>query len=179
MPEHWSTVNEVASLRDGSAVRLRPIGAEDQSRLQDLLDHMSLDDIRRRFFAPIHEFSPQMSWHLSHPDPKREVAIVAVPLDHEELLGVARFAEEEDHRAEYAIVVRTDMKGHGLGYLMLNRLLDQAREHGIVEVWGDVLRDNDAMLTMARELGFRVEEHPVEPGLLRVTKRLDPSSDPA
>ena len=174
MPERGSTVGEVASLRDGSQVRLRPIGAADQSRLQDLLDHMSIDDIRRRFFAPIHEFSPQMAWHLSHPDPKREIAIVAVPLDHEELLGVVRFAEEEDHRAEYAIVVRTDMKGHGLGYLMLQRLLEQARAHGIVELWGDVLRDNDAMLQMAHELGFSVIEHPVEPSLLRVTKRLEP-----
>jgi acetyltransferase len=153
---------------------LRPIGAEDQSRLQDLLDHMSIDDIRRRFFAPIHEFSPQMSWHLSHPDPKREIAIVAVPLDHEELLGVVRLAEEEDHRAEYAIVVRTDMKGHGLGYLMFQRLLEHARARGIIELWGDVLHDNDAMLQMAHELGFTVEQHPLEPGLVRVTKRLDP-----
>ncbi|MBV8649915.1 MAG: GNAT family N-acetyltransferase [Alphaproteobacteria bacterium] len=167
-------IDEVVRLRDGSQVRLRPIGAEDQSRLQGLLDHMSIDDIRRRFFAPIHEFSPQMSWHLSHPDPKREIAIVAVPLGREELLGVVRLAEEEDHRAEYAIVVRTDMKGHGLGYLMFQRLLEQARARGIVELWGDVLHDNDAMLQMAHELGFTVEQHPLEPGLVRVTKRLDP-----
>ena len=174
MPEQRKTVNEVASLRDGSQIRLRPIGPADQSRLQDLLHHMSLDDIRRRFFAPIHEFSPELSWHLSHPDPAREVAIVAVPLDREELLGVARFAEEADRRAEYAIVVRTDMKGHGLGYLMLGRLLEQARTRGLAEIWGDVLRDNDAMLQMVREFGFTVDQHPAEPELLRVTKRLDP-----
>ena len=45
-------------------------------RLQDFLDHMSLEDIRRRFFAPIRELSPELSWHLSHPDPVREVATV-------------------------------------------------------------------------------------------------------
>jgi acetyltransferase len=174
MPERRTTVGEVASLRDGSLIRLRPIGPADQSRLQDLLHHMSLDDIRRRFFAPIHEFSPELSWHLSHPDPEREVAIVAVPLDREELLGVARFAADAERRAEYAIVVRTDMKGHGLGYLLLNRLLEQARERGIAEIWGDVLRDNDAMLLMAREHGFTVEQHPLEPDLLRVTKHFAP-----
>ena len=177
MPEPGSPINEVVSLRDGSEVRLRPIGAEDQSRLQDLLDHMSIDDIRRRFFAPIHEFSPALSWHLSHPDPAREFAIVAVPLDREELLGVARFAEEEGRRAEYAIVVRTDMKGHGLGYLMFGRLIDRARERGIVELWGDVLRDNDPMLQMAHELGFAAEQHPAEPSLLRVRKQLDPAGE--
>jgi acetyltransferase len=176
MSEHGRTIDEVVSLRDGSRIRLRPIGAEDQSRLQDLLDHMSIDDIRRRFFAPIHEFSPQLSWHLSHPDPRREVAIVAVPLDREELLGVVRLAEDEEHRAEYAIVVRTDMKGHGLGYLMFQRLLEQARARGIVELWGDVLRDNETMLQMAHELGFSVMEHPDEPALVRVRKRLDPIS---
>ena len=45
------------------------------------------------------------------------------------------------------------MKGRGLGYLMLNRLFEQARKRGIVELWGDVLRDNEAMLQMAHELG--------------------------
>jgi acetyltransferase len=173
MPEPSTTINEVASLRDGSQIRLRPIGPEDQSRLQDLLDHMSLDDIRRRFFAPIREFSPELSWHFSHPDPAREVAIVAVPLDHEELLGVARLAEDSERRAEYAIVVRTDMKGHGLGYLMLSRLLEEGKKRGLAEVWGDVLHDNEAMVQMVREFGFTVERHPAEPDLLRVTKRLD------
>lgn len=177
MPEHGSPIDEVVSLRDGSQVRLRPIGAADQGRLQDLLDHMSIDDIRRRFFAPIHEFSPALSWHFSHPDPAREVAIVAVPLDREELLGVARFAEGDDRSAEYAIVVRTDRKGHGLGYLMLGRLFEQARARGIVELWGDVLRDNDVMLQIAHELGFTAEQHPDEPGLLRVRKRLEPAAE--
>lgn len=167
--------DEVAILRDGSRVRFRPIGPADERRLQDLLDHMSLDDIRRRFFAPIRALSPELSWHLSHPDPAREIAVAAVPLEGEELLGVARAAAEASGRpAEFAIAVRTDMKGRGIGYLLLRRLLERTRERGITVVWGDVLRDNAAMLKMARELGFEVEQHPVAAELLRVTKRLDP-----
>ena len=167
---------EIVELRDGTTVRLRPIEPADQARLQDLLDHMSLEDIRRRFFAPIREFSPELAFHLSHPDPVREIAIAAVPPTGETLLGVARIAAEgASGRAEYAIVVRTDMKGHGLGYLLLGRLLERAREHGFTEIWGDVMRENDAMLQMAREQGFAVAAHPTEADLLRVTKRLDPA----
>jgi hypothetical protein len=57
---------------------------------------------------------------------------------------------------------------------MLGRLLDRAREHGFTEVFGDVMRDNDAMLLMAREHGFTVADHPAEGDLVRVTKRLEP-----
>ncbi len=166
-------IEEAIELRDGTSVRLRPIEPADETRLQDLLDHMSVEDIRRRFFAPIRQFSPALAFHLSHPDPVREIAIAAVPATGETLLGVARIAAEDAGGcAEYAIVVRTDMKGHGLGHLLLGRLLDHAYEHGFREIWGDVMRDNDAMLQMAREHGFAVTEHPVEADLLRVTKQL-------
>ena len=95
----------------------------------------------------------------------------------ETLLGVTRLASvDDDRRAEYAIVVRTDMKGRGLGYLLFRRLLARAEERGIEEVWGDVLHDNEAMLRMCRELGFAVKRHPVEPELVRVTKRLSRKS---
>jgi acetyltransferase len=167
--------HEVVTLRDGSRVRLRPVAPDDAARLQDLVDHMSLTDVRHRFFAPIRQLSPQLSWHLSHPDPVREVAIAAVPIDGETILGVARLAADEaGQRAEYALSVRTDMKGHGLGYLMLGRLIDHGRAHGFREIWGDVMRDNDAMLLMAREHGFKVVEHPAEADLLRVSKVLEP-----
>jgi len=167
--------SEIVTLRDGSRVRLRPVTPEDGPRLQDLLDHMSLADIRHRFFAPIRQLSPALSWHLSHPDPRREVAIAAVAIEDEHLLGVARLAADEAGRhAEYALTVRTDMKGHGLGYLLLGRLVEHGRRHGFREIWGDVMRDNDAMLLMAREHGFAVVEHPIEPDLLRVRKTLEP-----
>jgi acetyltransferase len=161
------------TLPDGTRLRLRDIGPADAPLLQDLLHHMSLADIRLRFFAPLKELSPALVFRLSHPDPDRDIAIAALPEASDEFLGVARLAADETGRhGEYALAVRTDMKGHGIGYLLLNRLLARARGKGIAEVSGDVMRENEAMLLMARELGFTLDEHPHEAELVRVRKRL-------
>jgi acetyltransferase len=166
-------MEEQATLPDGAVVRLRDVGPADAERLQDLVHHMSLADIRLRFFAPVRDLSPELVFRLSHPDPSREIAIAALPLDEESFLGVARIAADDTLReGEYAIAVRTDMKGHGVGYLLFGRLIERARALGIRELWGDVLRENDAMLLMAREHGFAVSDHPDEAELVRVRRKL-------
>jgi acetyltransferase len=160
-------------LRDGSRVRLRSIEPSDEQLLQDLLDHMSLEDIRLRFFAPLRHLGPALAHQLSNPDPHRDIALAALPLAGEEILGVGRLAADDTLRcAEYALAVRSDMKGHGLGFVLLTRLLDRARTRGIAEIWGDVMRENQPMLQMCRELGFIVADHPDEAHLYRVTKPL-------
>jgi acetyltransferase len=154
-------------------VRLRPIEPADEPLLQDLLDHMSLEDIRLRFFAPLRHLGAALAHQLSNPDPLRDIALAASPLAGEEILGVGRLAADSTlRRAEYALAVRTDMKGHGLGFVLLTHLLDHARMRGITEIWGDVMRENEAMLQMCRELGFVAADHPDEGHLYRVTRRL-------
>jgi len=164
---------ETVELRDGSRVRLRPIEPGDEPLLQDLLDHMSREDVRQRFFAPIRHLGPTLAHKLSNPDPLRDIALAALPFESEEILGVGRLsADGARQRAEYALAVRTDMKGHGLGFVLLTHLLDRARTRGIAEIWGDVMRENQAMLQMCRELGFAVTGHPDEADLYRVERRL-------
>ncbi len=67
---------------------------------------------------------------------------------------------------------RTDLKGRGLGYLLMSRLIEVARVGGLSEIFGNVLRENEPMLKMARELGFAVTPHPDEAEVVRVSKRL-------
>jgi acetyltransferase len=134
---------------------------------------MSFEDIRLRFFAPLRHLGAALAHHLSNPDPRREFALAALPLVSEEILGVGRIAADDAlRRAEYALTVRTDMKGHGLGFILLTHLLDHARARGLAEIWGDVMRENQAMLQMCHELGFAISDHPDEAHLCRVTKRL-------
>src|SRR5205823_7799971 len=90
-------------------------------------------------------------------------------------LGVARFhADPDRRRAEYAIAVRSDWKGHGLGYLLMTRLIAVAREWRIGELVGQVLRENRPMLAMCRELGFSVATERTDPAIMRVRKALIP-----
>jgi acetyltransferase len=53
----------------------------------------------------------------------------------------------------------------------MDRILAYAGSRGIGEIWGNVLAENDAMLALARDLGFRVAQLPDEPGVARITKR--------
>jgi acetyltransferase len=89
------------------------------------------------------------------------------------VLGVVHFfADPDNRRAEYAIAVRSDWQGRGVGYLLMNRLIDIARRRGIGELIGEVLRENEAMLHMCREFGFTVAAAPGDPALVTVTKAL-------
>ena len=54
-------------------------------------------------------------------------------------------------------MVRSDMKGTGLGYRLMQQMIDYARESGLQQVFADVLRENHAMREMAKEFGFVVQ----------------------
>ena len=86
------------------------------------------------------------------------------------------FADPDRRLAEYAIAVRTDWKGRGIGYLLMNRLIEIARQSGVGELIGEVLRENGPMLEMCRGLGFAVAPDPNEVGVLRVRKPLAPGT---
>jgi acetyltransferase len=139
--------------------------------LQDLAAHMSHEDLRLRFFTPVRGLTHAVAARLSQLDYDRELALLAerdgVPL------GVAHFFADPDNlRAEYAIAVRSDWKGRGLGYLLMTRIIDIARQRGIRELVGEVLRENAPMLQMCRELDFSIAPEPRDPAVMTVRKRL-------
>lgn len=161
-----------AAARDGTPIALRPVRPEDESRLQDLFAHMTREDQRLRFFAPMRVLSHELAARLAHPDYDRQLALLA---EYEgDTLGVARYAATEDRRrAEFAVAVRSDWKGRGVGYLLMTRLIEAARTAGIGELFGDVLHENKPMLHMCRSLGFRLAANPDDPAMTTVRKTLD------
>jgi acetyltransferase len=158
-------------LRDGTEIELRPIRPEDETLLHDLASHMTPEDLRRRFLAPIRALSHQLAARLTQIDYDREMALVAMQRD--TVLGIARyFADPDRLQAEYAVAVRSDWKGRGVGYVLMQRLIEIARKYGIGELVGDVLRENEPMLAMCRELGFGMRADPNDAALIRVRKAL-------
>jgi hypothetical protein len=92
------------------------------------------------------------------------MAFVAIDAGSGDLLGVARLAADPDYtRAEYAIVVRSDLHGRGLGWSLMEHLLAYARSEGLERIEGIVLAENTEMLAMAQELGFSVAPDPGGP----------------
>jgi acetyltransferase len=141
---------------------------------------MSPEDLRLRFFAAVRGLSHAVAERLAHVDYDRAMALVA--LKDEVALGVARFHAELDpqiklgRRAEYAIAVRSDWKGRGLGYLLMTRLIAVAQEWGVGELVGQVLSENHRMLAMCRELGFSIAADPNDPRIMQVRKVLMPQA---
>jgi acetyltransferase len=167
-PRHLETAER---LRDGTSLRVRPLRPGDEPMLHDLAAHMSHEDLRLRFFTPVRGLTHAVAARLSQLDYDRELAVLA---EHDDVaVGVVHFFADPDNvRAEYAIAVRSDWKGRGLGYLLMTRLIDIAAQRGIRELVGEVLRENEPMLQMCRELGFTIAPDPRDATIMLVRKKL-------
>ncbi|QPC42640.1 bifunctional acetate--CoA ligase family protein/GNAT family N-acetyltransferase [Kaustia mangrovi] len=161
--------------RGGTDYLLRPVRPEDEARAVEMLKRCSLEDIRMRFFASIGVFTHAFAARMTQIDYDREMVFVAQPVGADgepadEICGIARLAADPDNEAaEYAIIVRSDLKGQGLGYAMMSELLAYARKKGIASVFGDILKSNRAMLQMTHELGFTRTAESAEDGIVTMS----------
>ena len=145
--------------RGGEHVLIRRVQPEDIALYPDFLADVSAEDLRLRFFARIAELSAAEGDKLSHLDYRHEMVFLALDEDTGRMLGLVRLKDELDEEtAEFAILVRSRFKGHGLGWLLMRRIIDYAKEKGLRRVYGDVLAENTTMLQMCAELGFHVVE---------------------
>ena len=168
-PQHLETVER---LRDGTVLCVRPLRPEDEPLLHDLAAHMRPEDLRLRFFTPVRGLTHAVAARLSQLDYDREMALIA---EHDRTaLGVAHFFADPDRlRAEYAIAVRSDWKGRGVGFLLMTRLIDIARQWRIAELVGEVMRENKPMLQMCREFGFVITPDLSNTSLVVVRRSLE------
>ena len=170
-------------VRDGSRYAVRPIRPEDGPALQALFARLAPEDIRMRFFSPLKSLPPALAARLTQIDYDREMALIASPIlsptpghgqaPEAEISAVVRISCDPDNeRAEYAILVRSDLKGRGIGYGLMNLIIAHARQRGVQEVFGDVLRENQPMLQLCRDLGFTAMESEEDPALARMVLQI-------
>ena len=161
------------TLRDGAKVFLRPLKVEDAKLYPDFLAEVTHDDLRLRFFAAMRAISPELLDKLIHYDPAHAMAFVAIEEATGKLLGVVRLHDDKDDvNGEFAILLRSRLKGHGLGWLMMKHMIAYAKERGLKTVQGQVLAENTTMLQMCGELGFQIANDE-ERGVKHVTLPLD------
>ncbi|MBZ9798501.1 GNAT family N-acetyltransferase [Mesorhizobium sp. ES1-4] len=152
---------------------IRPIKPADIALYPEFLARISPDDLRLRFLSPRKSFSDQSLKRLTQLDYDRDMAFVALETNSGALSGIGRLSCDPDHAvAEYALLVRTDLQGHGLGWELLRQLVDYAKADGIDRIEGIMLGENTTMLAMCREFGFSTRRHPSEPGLVEATLEL-------
>ena len=175
-PKEWE---RHLKLRDGADIFVRPLRPEDEPLYPPFLAQVTADDLRLRFFAPVREFTHARIARFTQLDYARAMAFIAIEKTSGAMLGVVRLHTDPNYeRGEYAILVRSDLKGHGLGWLLMQQIIEYARAEGLCAIEGQVLRENVTMLAMCRELGFGIKTDAEEPGICVVRLRLRARKSP-
>jgi acetyltransferase len=163
------------TLRDGTAVTIRPIRPEDEDIEQEFVRKLSDESRYFRFRDAVRELSPRVLAQLTRVDYDRHLALIAVTgHDGREIqIAVARYVVDADrHRCEFAIAVADGWQRKGIGTRIMEALMAAARAAGMREMYGEILAGNRKMLEFAAKLGFRARTDESDPGLLRVEKAL-------
>ncbi|WP_225007637.1 MULTISPECIES: GNAT family N-acetyltransferase [Novosphingobium] len=158
--------------RDGTVLSVRAAFAEDEAALADFFDKVSAEDRRFRFLTAVQHLEHEQLQPLTHVDHWRTESFVAFDAASGEIVASAMLAcDAKMDTGEIAISVRSDYRGRGVGWTMLDLLADEACKRGLNRVISIEDRDNHAAIELEREKGF--EAHGVEgdPHLVMLEKR--------
>ncbi len=164
-------LEEVVTLKTGQSVTLRPIRPEDEDAHRAFLGSLSDDDLRLRFFGVVQrDFDHKDIARFTQIDYDREMAFIATAFDENgspEILGVMRTNTKPDNTdAEFAIVVRSDRKGTGLGSLLFEKGIRYTKGRGTNMLSGQTMVENKAMQGLSRKFGFVVSPDPHDEDLV-------------
>lgn len=170
-PSEWQ---RQIDLRDGTRIFARPIQPSDEPLLREFLQHVSKEDLRLRFFGSMKEFSHPFIARLTQLDYARAMAFVAFDATGKEIIGVVRIHSDSVYETgEYAILLKSDLKGRGLGWALMQLIIAYARSEGLKCISGQVFQENTVMLEMCRELGFQIRTDAKDGDLCEVTLALN------
>ena len=142
----------------GERILLRPIKPEDGAQHVEFFGSLTPEDVRMRMFVHMRELSPGQLARMTQIDYDREMAFIATRKRADgssETLGVARVVFDPDNiQGEFAVTVRSELKGKGLGKLLMKKLIRHSRDRGAQEIVGETLSQNQALLGLVKPLGF-------------------------
>ena len=167
-------MRRTVALRDGSTVLIRHVRRDDGVAYKKAYEKIAANDLRNRFFSISKELDPDYLHQLTNVNREREVGLVAVnPHDPHDLWAGGRlYIDPTSRRAEYAAMVRSDRHGLGLGTAILKALIETGSQRGLIEIWGIVSINNQAMLRLASRLGFETRRNTEDVSTNIVSKKL-------
>ena len=169
-PKNWERNDKLA---DGRPIFIRPVRPEDEALFLDFFGNVTPEDLRLRFFGHIKEFSHTFIARLTQIDYARSMCLIAIDPQTGKMLGaVSLHSDARYETGEYAILVSSNLKGCGLGWLLMQTLVAYATEEGLHTISGQVLRKNTTMLAMCREFGFSIANDPGDVGVQIVTRTI-------
>jgi acetyltransferase len=151
----------------GRQLTLRAIRPEDEEQHRAFLEKLDPVDVRMRIFYSRRTIERSELARLTQIDYEREMAFIATALTEaggEETLAVVRALCDPDHvEAEFGIVVRSDLKGGGLGERMMRKIIEHLKTRGVERLVATVLKENVRMLELAKDLGFEFDAEQPDP----------------
>jgi len=166
----------IVEIEPGVRFHVRNVRPADEAGLTQLLERMTPDEIRLRFFCCMRHFGHALVGPLAQLDDPRHIGLVALPQGMDHVVAHAMLIIESDGRcAEFAVIVHRQYGHHGLGRHLIQRLVEEARVRDVRQVYGVVLADNQTMLQLASEMGFRRLPND-DPGTVRVVLNLPAAS---
>lgn len=149
------------TMPNGKKVVLRPIRHEDEPQHQAFDKSLTADDRYKRYFGARSRFTHFEMAMLTQIDYEREMAFIASAIDENgkpETLGVVRAIFNDDKsEAEFAISVRSDLKGQGLGKVLMLKIIKYCKKLGFKNMIGFTMPTNTGMINLAKYCGFTVE----------------------
>lgn len=170
-PRHYA-VDEI--LRDGGSIRVRAIRPDDKERLLENFGRLSARSVYFRFFSAKRRLTEKELAYFTELDFKSHVALVATLWENgeEKIIGVGRYfvvdSPEGPRRAEVAFAVVDEHQGRGIGTLLLQHLAPIARANGVTEFEADTLGENNQMIEVFANSGFRVTRS-LEEGIVHIS----------
>ncbi len=152
-------LEEAEEFKDGQILNLRPVRGEDEPALKFFHETLSAESLRYRFFTARRNFRHRELAKFAQIDYQQEMAFVAENKEGK-ILGVVRTWTDADKvQSEFSVLIGDKAQGMGLGFRLMNKMIQYCTDQGTVEMMGTVLADNGPMLKLARKLGFKVVRH--------------------
>jgi RimJ/RimL family protein N-acetyltransferase len=169
LTQHWTG-------HDGTALTLRPVRADDASRLDVLIRSLAPRDRRWRFHGAVNALTPERLRVMTTSAPAQQLALVVVAHapGRETLIADARCAvDATGEAAEFGVMVAPAWRRLGLGARATLALRDAAAEAGLRWLHGAVLADNAPMLALVQRCGFLCTPNRRDAGLVGIELQLD------
>src|SRR3954462_470793 len=147
--------SDVLRARNGEVVTVRFVEPRDADALQGYFRALTTRSRYNRFLGAASELPPSLLEQFIHIGEAERFSVVATMLvdGHEIIVGEARYAFE-DGSIEFGLSVDDRWQGHGIGKALLKSLECRAASFGADRLFGDTLRSNDAMISLARKSGY-------------------------
>jgi acetyltransferase len=168
-PDAAPAAAEPFTTDDGRALVLRLIRPDDADALRRAFLRLTPEQVRLRLFHRMNELSEEAAERMTTVDPATTIAYVVVDNENEIRAEARLHIDPVTETAEFAVAVDPEFTHQGVGWRLMQRLIVDARQRGLYELWGDVLAENQTMLDFAKALGAERHSRADDPGITRVS----------